>query len=48
MTALDPIKCLKQTKYRRLLITRALISELPSNISTVIKSDSKKANKCYN
>ena len=32
--ALDLIKCIKQIKYQRLLLTCALFSELPSNIST--------------
>ena len=34
MTALDIIKCLKQVKLKRLLLTWEPISELPSNIST--------------
>ena len=33
--ALDLIKCLKQIKYQRLLLTCAPISELPSNMSTM-------------
>ena len=38
VTALDLIKCLKQVKYQRLLITCAPIgmSKLPSNISTIV------------
>ena len=35
VTVLDLIKCLKQIKWQRLLLTYAPISELPSNISTV-------------
>ena len=37
--ALDLIKCVKQFKYQRLLLTYAPISELPSNISTVFLSN---------
>ena len=33
VTALDPIQCLGQIKYQRLLLKCAPISELPSNIS---------------
>ena len=36
VTALDLIKCLKQLNYLRLLLTFASISELPSNISTML------------
>ena len=35
MTALDLNKCLKLIKLQRLLLTFALISKLPSNISTM-------------
>ena len=35
-TALDRIKCLKQTKEQRLLVSFSPISELPSEISTMI------------
>ena len=36
VTALGLIKSLIQVKYKRLLLTCALISELPSNICTMI------------
>ena len=32
LTAFDLIKCLKQIKYHRFLLTSVTISELPSNI----------------
>ena len=38
VTALDLIKCLKQIKQQILLLTYAPISELPSSISTSIKT----------
>ena len=42
VTALDLIKCIRQIKYQRLLLTCAPISKLPSNISAMIWSMS-----CY-
>ena len=36
VTALDLFKCLKQIKQESLLLTCAPISELPSNISTMV------------
>ena len=37
-TARDLIKCLKQTKYKILLLTEAPISELPSSISIMTET----------
>ena len=42
VTDLDLIKCLEQIKYQRLLRTCASISELLSNISTLVYNLSKK------
>ena len=42
MTALDLIKCLRQIRQQRLLLTCAPISELPSNISTWMKKGAQK------
>ena len=39
-TSLDLIKCLKPTKKQRLLLTRAPVSELPSNISSRAHAES--------
>ena len=36
VTSLDLVNCLKQIKEQRLLLTCTPISELPSNISTII------------
>ena len=42
VTAFDLIKCTKQIKQQRLLITFAAISELPSNISTMSSDNNKR------
>ena len=36
MTAPDLIKCLKQIKYQKVLLACETISDLPSNISTML------------
>ena len=46
MTGLDYIKCLKQIKLKKLLLTCAPMSELPSNISTVMFPDLLKYVQC--